>query len=82
MSTKKENINYFVDKIDWSKVLLRWEIIKILPNRFETEEFKTYWRQNFKQRPGQVLINLGLISDGLLQWNDTTETLLETCYKN
>jgi len=81
MDGKKSNIDYFVNTVDWSKVLERWGIIKTLPNRFETDEFKQYWRQNFNQRPGQALINLGLIPDGVSQWEDTAQTLLETCYK-
>jgi len=79
---KKEKIDYFVENIDWDKIISRWRLSKNLPNRFEKEEFKTYWRQNFYLRPGQALINLGLIPDGNVQWEDTYNSLLNTCHKN
>jgi len=82
MGKKQEYINEFIEKIDWSKVVDRWNLAKTLPNRFEYSGFQSYWRQNFRQRPGQALINIGLIPDGIQSWDDTPQILLETCHKD
>ena len=78
---KQDAINVFIETISWELVISRWGLNKKTPNYFETKEFKSYWRQNPQQRPGQVLINLGLITDSNIRWEDTYLSLLSTCRK-
>jgi len=80
MLTKQDAINYFIETVDWNKVAKRWAIPNIV-NLFEKEEFKQYWRQHPELRPGQVLVNLGLITDGQYQWEDGYLLLLAKCRK-
>jgi len=78
---KQDAINVFVETVDWDLVICRWHLKKNTPNYFNTKEFQTYWRQNPQIRPGQALINLGLIKDSSVRWEDTYLSLLSSCRK-
>lgn len=41
------------------------------------DQFISYWKSNPDQRIGQVLINLGLIPDSFIVWNDEESDILE-----
>jgi len=78
---KQDAINIFIETVYWPNVIKRWNLPENTPDYFASEEFITYWRQNPEIRPGQVLVNLGLIPDGDQQWDDTYLSLLTSCRK-
>ncbi len=82
MARRRKEVEDFVNSVHWGKIKNRWGLHPYTPNLLETEEFKKYWRQNPELRPGQALINLGLIKDDDLRWGDTTYSLLNSCHKD
>ena len=75
-----ERIDDFLSKVDWDKLYYeRWKINPDdLPrvHKSELDNMVHYWKKNYDQRVGQVLINLGLIPDSLFAWNDEEPNIL------
>lgn len=76
-----ERIDNFLSKVDWNWLtLIRWKLRypncgkPITP---QLDNIVSYWKQNPDQRIGQVLINLGILPDSLLIWNDEEADILE-----
>lgn len=82
---KPERIDNFIEKVDFHILSLRWNIIfpelvyEILDDTSYIGDIDIiqYWKENYDQRFGQVLINLGLIADSLQAWNDEEDDILE-----
>lgn len=82
-----ERIDNFLNLVDWIKLIVqRWGLSEeihdsiyydYLHNLKVLEQIVIpYWKSNPEQRIGQALINLGLISDNLLIWNDEESDIL------
>ena len=69
-----ERIDNFLRSVDFSKLSGRWGLE--LPITGINRRTRTYWKQNPDQRFGQVLINLGIVSDNLLIWLDEESDIL------
>lgn len=70
----KERISIFIQKVNFDFLEQRWDTD--IPQTLRGDivnpdgEIQKYWYENYDQRFGQVLINLGLISDHLPIWVD------------
>lgn len=82
-----ERIDNFLNLVDWVKLLIqRWGLSEEIHDSIYYDYLQNlkvleqivipYWKNNPDQRIGQVLINLGLISDKLLIWNDEESDIL------
>ena len=67
--------------VDWEKLKKRWNLPTNTENLLFDKEFQEYWIKYPRQRPGQVLINLGKIPDQENAWDDEYLTILATCRK-
>ena len=78
----KERIPIFLENVNWERLAKRWKVdisafnyIR-LSDKSTLKEITNYWNENSDQRFGQVLINLGLIADTLITWNDEELNIL------
>jgi hypothetical protein len=77
-----ERIDNFLKLVDWKKLARRWLFAPIV--LFDKCGYADivdidvvpYWKNNPDQRIGQVLINLGLISDTIQIWSDEEHDIL------
>jgi len=69
-----ERIDNFIRLVDLSKLSERWQLEQ--PLKIISRKAFTYWKENPDQRIGQVLINLNIIPDQLMAWNDEEEDIL------
>ena len=69
-----ERIDNFLRSVDFSKLSGRWGLELLITGI--NRRTRTYWKQNPDQRFGQVLINLGIVSDTLLIWLDEESDIL------
>lgn len=66
----------FMIKVDHKQLAKRWKL-DFIPLSTKFGKILRYWNANPDQRIGQVLINLGLLSDSLLIWNDEENDILK-----
>lgn len=74
-----ERIVNFLNLVDWDKLEERWKQsnnLKCVMTNGVNTCIIDYWKENPDQRIGQVLINLGIVSDNLLIWNDEESDIL------
>lgn len=78
-----ERIDNFLNKVDWNKLIERWQIkefqgflYQVRSNEYYSHIIKDYWLANPDQRIGQVCINLGIFPDSLRIWSDEEEDIL------
>jgi hypothetical protein len=77
-----ERIDNFIKLVDWKKLAERWLFSPVL--LFGKTPYADiididvipYWKSNPDQRIGQVLINLGLVTDELKVWLDEEHDVL------
>lgn len=79
----KERIPIFLEKVNWKTLAERWNVDislfedVIICNPKLNKKIRKYWENNYDQRFGQVLINLGFMKDSLLIWNDEERDILD-----
>lgn len=83
-----ERIDNFLSIVDWIKLIIhRWGLSEEIHDsiyydyqgdlKVLQQIITPYWKENPDQRIGQVLINLGLIPDSFIVWNDEESDILE-----
>ena len=77
----KERIPIFLKLVDFDKLQDRWntDIAGIIRGYICSPkgDFQNYWKENYDQRFGQALINMGYISDTILIYFDEDEDILK-----
>jgi hypothetical protein len=75
----KERIPIFFKLVDFKKLEKEWNvkmIHQVLSSNL-SKKVCDYWRENYDQRFGQVLINLGIVPDNFYIWNVEEEEILD-----
>ena len=83
----KERIDNFLQKVDLDKLSKRWNLVEdkeetslsellTVTSTYYDINIVNYWKENYDQRFGQVLINLGILSDDLKIWCDEDDAIL------
>jgi len=79
----KERIPIFLSKVNWKTLAERWNIDVKLFNKILNmkgtlrPKIIYYWKEDPDLRFGQMLINIGCISNSLRIWNDEENDILE-----
>jgi len=71
---RKERIPEFLKLLNWEEFCKTYAIPTAT---FITEEMVEYWLENYDMRFGQMLINQGVVADGLSLWVKEEEEFLE-----
>jgi len=75
-----ERIDDFLELVDWDRLFKSWGLEFDNKKYYYLEDFHKlfiqYWKSNPGQRIGQVLINLGIITDSPEAWNKEDYSIL------